>query len=140
VLTTLLARDIQTQETLQTVKSIHNLLENRDVLIQKLAESMHLGRKTLFKWHEQAGYPLHIRRGRMPNPHSEIIAGQIRGFQATTRLKPGYKRIAESVSNGKPPPYNTVYRLMIPSLHDRNNSKHYIENDKTRNSQISYGT
>jgi hypothetical protein len=113
-LTTLGAQDIQTQETLKIAKSTHDLLENREVSIQRRVKSMHLDRRTLFKWYEQDGYPLYIRRGRMHLRHSETIASQIREFQTTTHLKPGYKRIAESTSNGKSPPYNAVYRLMYP--------------------------
>jgi hypothetical protein len=69
-LTSLGPQDLQTQETLQIAKSTHDLLDNWEVPIQKLAVSKHLDRRALFKRSEQAGYPLHIRRGRMSTPHS----------------------------------------------------------------------
>jgi hypothetical protein len=48
-LTTLGTQDIQTQETLQIAKSPHDLLENREILIQRLAESIHFDHRTFFK-------------------------------------------------------------------------------------------
>jgi hypothetical protein len=79
-LATLGAQDIQTQETLQIAKLTHGLFENLEVPIQRLAESMHLYRRTFVERYEQTSDLLHIFRGRMPPPHSEIIASQIREF------------------------------------------------------------